>query len=74
MTNNDQKTDAALVQAVGLNEAGVDAAHVALDVLECALSRDFQNPNWSKNVMTAATNLCAVMDRLRYTIEGGRLQ
>jgi hypothetical protein len=50
------------------------AAFVALDDLEHALNKDFKHPTWSKDVMSAATLLCGVIDRLRHKIEGGQLQ
>lgn len=59
---------------LNVNDPSMEAAFGALDELECALNQDFKRETWSKDVMQAATNLCAVIDRLRYKIEGGRLQ
>lgn len=66
---NDQQEGHLLV-----NESGMEDAFGALNDLECALNQDFKRATWSKDVMQAATNLCAVIDRLRYKIDGGRLQ
>ena len=56
-------------------EPSIDSAHLALVELDDALNRDFRRtPDWSKDVMQAATHLCAVIDRLRYKIDGGLLQ
>lgn len=56
-------------------EPSIDAAHLALFELDDALNKDFQRtPDWSKDVMSAAERLCAVIDSLRHKIDGGRLQ
>lgn len=46
----------------------------AFDDLHDALESDFMADDWSIEVRAAMDRLCAVMDKLRHTLDGGSVQ